>query len=116
MKAILTAEVRKYCKYVSDATLLNTRDRALQFVRTGRVRDTNVGLCSNINARDLIEVMTGTCYPIKGYVWETSQQAYANTVFHGRRDEKYKGHQLKQRRKLAIKLINVIDQYMKETS
>ena len=115
MKAILNDHIRGCLKYVPRSDMISAKARLLNFVRTGWVYDKRIGLCNNLHTRDLFYTITKTQYPIKGYVWETNQQAYNATVF-DRVGEKYKGTQLKQRRKLAIKLINVIEQYLKETS
>lgn len=115
MKAILNSATRAHLSYKLDNELLNMKDRLLYFVRTGKVNNTNIGLCANLRITGITESVTGTPYPIRGHAWENNVHAYWDTLSGGRAGEKYKGHQLKQRRKLAIKLINVIDQYMKET-
>lgn len=111
MRAILTNTIRDNLGWWSRESLERTRLNLLTFVRSGRPENNNVGICTNFRCLYLTNIVTGTYYPIKGEPWQTNEDMYYSNQFGG---TLYKGSQLKQRRKLAIKLVNVISQYLKE--
>ena len=111
MFAVLSKEVNEYLMYYDLHRLLLIKSRLLLFVRTGFVNNTMVGLCSNFELAGMVRTVTGTGYVIQGKPYQTKRRAYAE---HANNDTLYVGDQLRRRRKLAIRLINIINQHIKE--
>lgn len=110
MKAVLTDKMREVLSRRSRVRWKLNSCTLLKFLQSNKVDDEKVGICVNLNVGKLVEVVTGEVFPIRGEVWETNLDAYAGSV------GKYRGSQLKQRRKLARKLLNIINQYLLEST
>lgn len=115
MKAVLTQKIRSAASIYPKHNLQETRYELLKFVRGGKVTWERQGLCSNFNVGPICYAITGESFPIKDKPWTTGANTYYPTNILYTPSLKYVGNQLKQRRKLAVKLINVIDQYLLET-
>ena len=111
MFAVLSKEVKEHLLCYELEHLLLIKSRLLLFVRTGFVNTTRVGLCNNFTLGGMVRTVTGTGYVIQGKPYHTKRQAYAE---HANNDTLYIGDQLRRRRKLAIRLINIINQHIKE--
>lgn len=110
MKAVLTDGMRKVLSRRSRGRWRLHRYTLLEFLRSNKVLNESVGVCINLSVNELVEVVTGEVFPIRGRAWETNMNAYARSA------GKYRGSQLKQRRKLVRKLLNIIDQYLLEST
>lgn len=111
MIAVLNNKLRtELYIYYSKRHLCTIRRRLLEFVRGTGYLDTEVGLCTNFGVNHIVDAM-GDSYPIKGKPWESNMSVYCNSRASGKL---YQGDQLKQRRKLAVRIIKIIDQYLKE--
>lgn len=111
MFAVLSKEVNEYLMYYDLHNLLLIKSRLLSFVRTGFVNNTMVGLCNNFELSGVVKRVTGKSYVIQGKPYQTPRQVY---IEHVNNDTLYVGDQLRRRRKLAVRLINIINQHIKE--
>jgi hypothetical protein len=111
MRAKLTPKVIEVLSIYSVDELIHARAGLYKLLSSTHHIRTGLGLCSNLNIHGLVKTVTGKAFPIKGEPWEDAGNAYLR---HRKLGTMYKGDQLKQRRKLAVKLIKVIDQYLEE--
>ena len=116
MKAILNTALKLELNSYFRGTLYELQAVLLDFIRNGHVYDKRLGICSNLSLGKLVYYMTGTSTPIKGRPWETNHDVYHNTAKWDSDGAKYKGSQMKQRKKLAVKLLKSIQQFLAESN